>query len=106
MSTRTVPHLTIKLVNLETLTIIIFKYFSIISIVFSFLFFFQEKEKLVIKSYHWYTNKGVGVLVEVHYDSKEDLDLIPRENSTWEGKPDYVRRRLVSFPGNKERGYP
>ena len=28
------------------------------------------------------TNKGVGVMIEIHYSLREDLGLIPRENTS------------------------
>ena len=36
------------------------------------------------------TNKSVNIVVEAHYNLKEDFGSIPRENIGWDDKPDCV----------------
>ena len=56
----------------------------------------------VIKIIFLNTNKGVSVVVETYYDSKENPDLIPRKDASWEGKSNYTQKELTFFPDNRE----
>ena len=45
-------------------------------------------------------------MIEVYYDSEEDLGSIPEKDVNWEGKINYTQKGLVSFPNNRNDIYP
>ena len=73
---------------------------------FSFYILFSQLKSLSISILFKceVTNKSVDVVVETHYDPREDLDLIHGEDTSCESKPDYARKRLTSFASNKVGG--
>ena len=50
-------------------------------------------------------NKGVGIVVEIHYDPKTDFGSIFEKNTHCEDNLDYAQRELVSFPNNRKEEY-
>ena len=62
-------------------------------------------QKCPFKKKRRYNNKGVDIVIEVHYNLREDPDLIPKKDASWENKLDYAWKGLISFFSNKERGY-
>ena len=54
--------------------------------------------KYLFNFFNCITNKRISIVIEPHYNPKEDFSSIP----SWEGEPDYARKRLVSFPNNRE----
>ena len=41
-------------------------------------------------------------MVKAHHNSSEGLNSILGESTNWKGKPDYTKKGLISFFGNKE----
>ena len=57
------------------------------------------------KSWCLIINKGIDIIVEVHYSFRKDIDSIPGENTNWEGKSNYTRK-ILAFYFNNRRGIP
>ena len=71
------------------------------SFVYLYLFLINVDKKNLLFALS-FTKQGVAIIIEVHYDHGKYSDWIPGENSSWEDKPNYAWKILVSFLGNRK----